>query len=131
MSRKPPQAEKAPAKKKAPERPQRALSSAERKKLRGLAHALKPLVTVGRGGLSAGALREIDLALTHHELVKVRLAAERDERAALAEAIAAKLRCGVAGTIGQVAILYRQDPDPEERRVELGADLYAASGEAG
>jgi RNA-binding protein len=102
------------------------LTSAERKKLRGLAHALHPLVSVGRSGLTGGALREIDRALAIHELVKVRLVAEREERRAMAEAIGEKLRCGVAGTIGQIAVLYRQHLDPEARRVELGRDLYAS-----
>jgi RNA-binding protein len=102
------------------------LTSAERKRLRGLAHPLHPLVSVGRSGLTGGALREIDRALSIHELVKVRLVAVREERQAMAEEIGEKLRCGVAGTIGQIAVLYRQHLDPEARRVELGRDLHAS-----
>jgi RNA-binding protein len=105
---------------------QAALTSAERKRLRGLAHLLHALVSVGRAGLTSGTLREIDRALASHELIKVRIAAEREERQAMAEEIAEELRCGLAGTIGQIAVLYRQDPDPDARRVELGRDLYAS-----
>ena len=116
------------AKQAGPRPAQRALTAAERKKLRGLAHALRPLVQLGREGLSPGALREIDRGLESHELIKVRLDAGREERPALAAKIAEATRAGVAGAIGQVVILFRQQPDPEERRVELGSDLYAAAG---
>ena len=119
-------AESAGAAEAGPPPTQAPLTSAERKRLRGLAHALHPLVSVGRSGLTAGALREIDRALAVHELVKVRLVAEREERQAMAEEIGEKLLCGVAGTIGQIAVLYRQHSDPDARRVELGRDLYAS-----
>jgi RNA-binding protein len=115
----------AKAAEKGPPPQQRELSAAERKRLRGFAHALKPLVHVGREGLSAGALREIDRGLESHELIKVRLQAERDERAGLAAEIARRTRSAVAGTIGLMVILYRQQPSAEARRVELGSDLYA------
>jgi RNA-binding protein len=103
---------------------QRALSAAERKRLRGLAHPLRPLVQLGREGLSPGALAEVDRGLASHELVKVRLSGERQERAAQAEEIARSTGAGIAGTIGMVTILFRQNPDPDERRIELGVDLY-------
>jgi RNA-binding protein len=116
------------AKEAGPRPAQRALTAAERKKLRGLAQALRPLVQLGREGLSAGALREIDRGLESHELVKVRLDSGREERPALALRIAEATGAGVAGTVGQVVILFRQRVDPEERRVELGSDLYAPAG---
>lgn len=129
MSRKPKKADVAKAAKQDGPRPaQRPLTAAERKKLRGLAHALRPLVQLGREGLSAGALREIDRGLESHELVKVRLDSGREERPALALRIAEATGAGVAGTVGQVVILFRQRVDPEERRVELGSDLYAPAG---
>lgn len=110
---------------------QRELSAAERKRLRGFAHALKPLVHVGRGGLSAGTLREIDRGLESHELIKVRLQAERDERGAMAEEIARRTRSAVAGAIGLMVVLYRQQPLAEERRIELGSDLYGGAAQPG
>ena len=129
MSRKSKKVEGAKSAKEAGPRPaQRALTAAERKKLRGLAHALRPLVQLGREGLSPGALREIDRGLESHELVKVRLDSGREQRPGLALRIAEATGAGVAGTVGQVVILYRQRVDPEERRVELGSDLYAPAG---
>lgn len=115
---------KTPAAVEKPSRPQRALTAAERKQLRGLAHPLRPLVQLGRDGLTPGTLREIERGLASHELIKIRVSGERERRATLAEEIARATQSGIAGAIGMVVILYRQHPDPEERRVELGSDLY-------
>jgi RNA-binding protein len=95
------------------------LSGAQRKQLRGLAHGLDPLVQLGRDGLDAGVLDEIDRALERHELVKVRFGSERDERAEAIATVADRLGCAVAGAVGRIAILYRQHPDPKRRRVRL------------
>ena len=41
--------------------------------LKGLAHNLKPVVLLGANGLTEGVLAEIDNALNHHELIKVKV----------------------------------------------------------
>ena len=95
------------------------LSSAQRKWLRGMAHSLKPVVQVGRQGLTAGVIRQVDTALDLHELVKVQAVAPREEKNAIAERLAAELGAAVAGRIGHVILLFRQHPDPEKRLYEL------------
>ena len=95
------------------------LTSRQRSHLRSLAHALDPVVLLGRAGLTDAVVREIDEALEARELIKVRLAGERDERAAAADAIAARTGAEVAGRIGRIAILYRQSSDPGRRTVEF------------
>jgi len=96
-----------------------ALTGAQRKWLRGQAHALRPIVQLGRQSLSEAALRQIDTALDAHELVKVQAAVPREEKDALAEGLGERLRAEVAGVIGHVFILYRRNPDPEKRRIEI------------
>ncbi len=95
------------------------MKGSQRQYLRGLAHSLRPAVQVGRGGLTEPVATEVDRALTAHELVKVQIAAERDERRQIAEAVAAKLGCEWVGGVGRMAIFYRQHPDPERRSVVL------------
>lgn len=95
------------------------LTSAQRKHLRGLAHGLDPVVHVGQQGLTEAVLEEIDSALEAHELIKVRFVDFQEEKKSLSREIAENLDAHVAGTIGHVAILYRQHPDPEERRIRL------------
>ncbi|MCU0233692.1 MAG: ribosome assembly RNA-binding protein YhbY, partial [Thermoanaerobaculales bacterium] len=88
-----------------------ALTDPQRRHLRGLAHHLKPVVLMGQHGLKDTVLSEIDGALTHHELVKVRVAGEdRDERASTIEAIVAATGADLVQTIGHVAVLFRRNP---------------------
>lgn len=95
------------------------LTSAQRKRLRGLAHDLRPLVQIGKSGLTEGVSAEIDRALDDHELIKVRFLAGKETKEALVGEIVARLRCGEAGRIGHVSILYRQQRDPEKRKIHL------------
>ena len=56
------------------------LSGSERKYLRGVAHSYKPMVQIGKEGLSDNVIDAIDTAIGANELIKVKMAAERDER---------------------------------------------------
>lgn len=95
------------------------LNGAARTYLRGRAHGLKPAVHLGKEGLTEGVAASIDASLRAHELVKVRLAADRDERRELAAAIERRLECECVGIVGRMAILYRQHEDPDRRRIVL------------
>jgi RNA-binding protein len=99
--------------------PRPEISGRQRKYLRGKAHSLQPLVRVGRAGLSDAVIEQVDAELARHELIKVRLDAEREERSELAERIASATGAAIAGEIGRIAILYRPHPDPEKRRFTL------------
>jgi len=95
-----------------------ALSAAQRRRLRARAHPLAPVLQVGRGGVSDAFVAELDRALEAHELVKVRLRGEREERAAQLDEVTARLHCAVVSTVGGVAVLYREadgsDDDEED-----------------
>jgi len=95
------------------------LTSAQRRHLRGLAHHLSPVVQVGSAGLSEGVIGEVDEALGAHELVKVKLDADRDERGALAIELAKACAATVAQQIGRVVVLYRQNKDAKKRKITL------------
>jgi RNA-binding protein len=95
------------------------LTGAQRKHLRGLAHHLKPVVQVGRNGLTDPVVQSIGEALADHELIKVRLADPQGQKRELAAEIAARTASVWVGLVGNVVTLYRQHPDPEERQVEL------------
>lgn len=63
------------------------MNSADKKKLRAQAHTLKPVVMIGQSGLTAAVLAELDQALNTHELIKVKIRAERDDRKPISEKI--------------------------------------------
>ncbi len=83
-----------------------------RKFLRARAHTLKPVVITGRAGISEAVLNEIDLALNHHELIKVRVnALDREVRREMAEQICQTLQAELVQMMGHVVTLYRLSPD--------------------
>ena len=87
------------------------MNSADKKKLRAEAHTLKPVVMIGQSGLTAAVLAEIELALDSHELIKVKIRAERDERKLISEKICTDTGAELIQTIGQIAVLYRLNPN--------------------
>jgi RNA-binding protein len=88
------------------------LSDRQRRHLRGLAHALKPVIRLGSAGLTEAVALETDRALTDHELIKVKAAgADRDARDALFAELAERTGSALVQRIGNVAALYRPRPD--------------------
>lgn len=84
------------------------LTSRERSGLRSAAHSLKPVVLIGDKGLSDAVLKEIDLALAAHGLIKVRAGGEdRETRDALLADICETLSCAPVHHLGKLFILYR------------------------
>lgn len=94
------------------------LDSRQRKYLKGLAHHLKPVVHVGKEGLSNSLLQQIAAMLLQHELIKVKLgeSSPLDREAAAAE-LPNKTGAAFVQNVGRVFVLYRAHP--EEPRIEL------------
>ena len=91
------------------------LTGKQRQFLKGLAHPLSPIVRVGKGGVTESVIAETRKSLDSHELIKVRIDVDESaERKSLAERLASATDAHVAGTIGKIAILYRErDEEPE------------------
>lgn len=87
------------------------MGTADKKKLRAEAHTLKPVVMIGQSGLTTAVLAEIELALNSHELIKVKIRAERDERKRINQKICANTGAELIQEIGQIAVIYRLNPD--------------------
>ncbi|MDP7481612.1 MAG: YhbY family RNA-binding protein [Arenicellales bacterium] len=89
------------------------LSGKQRQQLRGIAHNKKVVVAVGNAGVTAGVIAELKVALSSHEIVKVKLpAADKKTKQALARQL-----CGAANAeniqeIGRIAVLYRPGVPP-------------------
>ena len=86
------------------------LAGFQKRHLRSLAQRLDPVVWVGDDGLTAGVLRALRKALAAHELVKVRMRAPADKRAAAAE-LAQVTGAVLVGLIGHTVVLYRRNPE--------------------
>ncbi|MBW2516127.1 MAG: ribosome assembly RNA-binding protein YhbY [Deltaproteobacteria bacterium] len=98
-----------------------ALKGYQKKFLKGLAHGLKPVVFIGQKGLTANLIDAIQDVLETHELIKVKFVEFKDKqhKASLAETLAAETNCHLVGMIGHIAILYRQQADPEKSNIQL------------
>ena len=92
------------------------LNSKDLRQCRALAHALRPVVQVGKQGLSDSVIEATTQALLDHELIKVRLHEPEDKKAMAAE-LAERTGAELCGLVGHQAILYK--PHPEEPRIRL------------
>lgn len=95
------------------------LSNHQRRYLKGKAHKLDPVVMVGKNGVSESLIRLTDDALRSHELIKIRFIEFKDKKKPLLGKISERTKSHVVGIIGHVAILYRQNPDKEKRKIDL------------
>jgi RNA-binding protein len=96
-----------------------ALTKTQREYLRKHAHDLKPVVQVGKNGLSDSVLASVDQALDAHELIKIKFLDFKDEKRELSEEIAEATGSSLIAIIGNIAIVYREQRDPELRRIAL------------
>jgi RNA-binding protein len=87
------------------------LTARERAALKARAHALEPVVQIGQAGLTDAVAQSIDVALTAHELIKVKIAdPDRDARAAAADAVCARTGAALVQRVGKVVVLWRPRP---------------------
>ncbi len=88
------------------------LTDTQRRHLRNLAHPRKPIVTIGRNGLTDAVLAELEQALTHHELVKIKVnIGDRDARNGTVQELCERTHAELVQRIGHVATLFRRNPD--------------------
>jgi len=97
------------------------LEGFQRKYLRGIAHNMKPVVFIGRKGITDGLNRSINDALSAHELIKVKYIdfKDKEDKTEIAGIIGETHDCEMVGMIGHTAIFYRQHADKEKRQIAV------------
>jgi RNA-binding protein len=98
------------------------LSSKQRSHLAGLAQSLEPLLHLGKAGASAGVETQLDRLLSEHELVKVRFIDFKESKHELAQDLAQKAGGDLVRVIGNVAVIYRRNPDPQKQKIHFDFD---------
>lgn len=84
------------------------LSTKQKQFLKGLAHHLNPVVMLGENGLTEGVLAEIEHAIDHHELIKVKIAgADRETKRLIIDAIVRETKAAEVQTIGHILVLFK------------------------
>lgn len=88
------------------------LTSRQRAHLKARAHALEPIVQIGRTGVQDSVVAAVETALTAHELIKVKINdAERDERKEIAETLSTRTGAAVVQRVGKIVVLWRPRPE--------------------
>ncbi|WP_198243824.1 YhbY family RNA-binding protein [methane-oxidizing endosymbiont of Gigantopelta aegis] len=87
------------------------MNAAEKKKLKSQAHALKPVVTIGQLGLTDAVIKETNIALNAHELIKIKIRTDKDQRLEIQHQLCLKTEAEPVQMIGQIAVIYRKNPD--------------------
>ena len=94
------------------------LSNSQKRHLKKLAHDKKPVILIGAKGLTDAVMTEIDQALSHHELLKIRVnAADREERQTLINRISQTLNAELVQRVGHIATFYRHNS--EQNKIQL------------
>jgi len=85
------------------------LSNKQKQFLKAKAHELKPIILLGGNGLTEGVMAEIEVALEHHELLKVKVPSiDREEKIAIMDAIVREAKAEKVQVIGHILVLYRK-----------------------
>jgi RNA-binding protein len=95
------------------------LTPAERSKLRAEAHGLNPVVIVGEAGLTPSVMKEIDVSLKAHGLIKIRVVGDdRDARIEMFETVCTALDAAPVQHIGKLLVIYRPKKEESKERSE-------------
>jgi len=93
------------------------LTPKQRQYLKAEAHHLKPVLHIGKGGVTPALAAELDVVLESHELMKIKL---NQNAAEDAETVARALEAAVEGlihvwTVGHTLLVFRPSRERESR----------------
>lgn len=92
------------------------LSSKQRRHLRALGHSLKPVVMVGQNGVSENLIENTQIALSSHELIKLKIH-DRDAVEEVAKTLRNATRAAVVQRLGNTILMYLKSPDDPKIRL--------------
>ena len=94
------------------------LTNNQKKFLRSMGHALKPVVMVGQHGLSESVLAELESTMTKHELLKIKIRSEgKKKKQQMINKIVELSQSHLVQVIGNIMVIYR--PFDEEPQIIL------------
>lgn len=103
------------------------LNPVQRRELKARAHHLHPVVMIGDAGLTPTVVREIDIGLKSHELIKIRVFGDdRASRQSLIDDICARLGAAAVQHIGKILVIYRPRPADDPAPARSGGKADAA-----
>ncbi|NNC77097.1 MAG: ribosome assembly RNA-binding protein YhbY [Woeseiaceae bacterium] len=94
------------------------LTERQKKHLRGLGHSLKPTIMVGDSGVTEAVFAEYESTIDHHELIKIKVrVGDRRARDTIISQLCDKSGAILVQRIGNIALLYKQNPEKKKIRI--------------
>lgn len=95
------------------------LNYKQARKLKKLAHRLKAVVMLGKGGITENLIIAVNDALEARELIKLKFIGNKEERKELSEKIAVETDSTLVQIVGNISTFYRQNADETKRKIVL------------
>ena len=95
------------------------IDSSQRKKLKALAHHLKPIVNIGKEGASDGVVHSISEKLEKNELIKIKFSHYKDQKNKISDKIASATSATTVSIIGNILILYKKSENQKNRHIKI------------
>jgi len=95
------------------------INGQQKRKLKSIAHHIKPVVYIGKNGVSESLIAACDKSLFDHELIKVKFIGFKDEKKSFIEMLIARTGSLLISITGNVAVLFRRNEDPERQRIVI------------
>ncbi len=95
------------------------LTNPQKRHLKALAQRMDATHKVGKAGLSDAFIQNVNEALERKEIVKVKFTEFKEEKDELSPVLADKTQSHLVMRVGNVAVLYRQQPDEAKRVVKF------------
>lgn len=80
---------------------------------------MKPVVLIGKNGITDSLVASLEMALNARELVKIKFIGYKEEKRKIIEVLAGRTGAHAIGITGNTAILFRQNEDPEKRVIVI------------
>jgi len=95
------------------------LKGYQRSYLTKKAHEIKPVVMIGRNGMSDSVIKAVKEAVEMHELIKVKFIDFKESRFDLAKIIGEKTDSTLVRIVGNIAIYYKEHEDKDKRNYRI------------
>jgi RNA-binding protein len=93
------------------------LTGGQKRSLKSQAHHLKPVVMIGKLGITDSLVEAVNAALDDHELIKMKFIDFKDKKNDLVAEIVRRTGSESVDIIGNIAIIYKQNKDSKKRRI--------------
>ena len=94
-------------------------SQQDKKRFRTIGHQLRPVITVGNKGLTERLMQELERALTDHELIKIKIIGDREERDEISSKILYQTGASCIQSVGGMVLIMRPAAKPKHHLSNL------------